>query len=293
MPSRNAWNSEISRDGARHDCQALLSRRGSRLQVVCLGPVAERGNAWESAHHTIDSVINRVQTRSLEEAPERTELGGEEAIRYVIGERNGRRLHEWKLAREGWSFAVGILVQPDDRAALSLGQQALATWQWQSEVVVADAAPSNQPVAELNITRTVPAPPGDVWNVLRTLEGQAALQGPLVKAFKVPRRPDDLGDRYAFVKQRKGYRRTSFLEVIEEHPPVRLVMSDPYGRYEHLRMIFELTPLPLRGETNVTLTLQYAASIDRQDALRQRGVAEQFVEQVLIRLKAINERSGA
>src|SRR4051812_13157678 len=114
LPSRNAWNSEISRDGARNDCQAILSRRGSLLLVVCLGPVSERRNPWESAHYSIDAVVNRVQTRSLEGAPERTKLAGEDAVKYVIGERNGRRQHEWKLARNGWLYAAGILVQPGD-----------------------------------------------------------------------------------------------------------------------------------------------------------------------------------
>src|SRR3954471_5128205 len=74
LPSRNAWNGEITPDGARHDCQVILSRRCSLLLVVCLGPVSERGDAWASANFSIDAIVTRLRTRSLESPPERTTL---------------------------------------------------------------------------------------------------------------------------------------------------------------------------------------------------------------------------
>jgi hypothetical protein len=55
-------------------------------------------------------------------------------------------------------------------------------------------------------------------------------------------------------------------------------------------MIFELTSLPLRGETNVTTTVQYAVSSDEGEALRQRSAAERLVEETLRRLQAMKEQ---
>lgn len=289
VPSLNAWNGEISRDGARHDCQVFVSRRGGRLLIVCLGRVSDRGDPWSSADRTIDSV-SRLRTRSGVLPPEASAIAGLPAVKYAIGQSNGNTQYEWKFDYQGWLYVAGIVVRPDDEDGLQLGERALSTWQWQSEVAVDPMPPAEAaPIGRLHFTRTIRATPATVWTVLRTLEGQAAMRAPLVDAFVVPRRPSDLGDRFAFVKVKDGCRRTSLVEVLEEVSLQRLATWDPHGPDHNFRIIFELQPLPLRDETNVTATVHYSVSSDPAAALRQRGAADRAVQAALHRLRTTAE----
>jgi uncharacterized protein YndB with AHSA1/START domain len=292
LPSRNAWNSEISRDGARHDCQALLTRRGSLLLVVCLGRVSDRGDPWVSAYHAIDS-SSRMRTRSGVLAPEADAVAGLPAVKYALGQRNGETLYEWKFDQEGWLYAVGILMRPGDAAALEIGRRALSMWRWQSEVVVTEPIlPTPKTAGALHFTRTINASPEVVWTVLRTLEGQAALRAPVADAFVVAQRAHDLGERFAFVSEHERCRRTTLVEVLEESPLQHLVTWNPHNRDENFRLAFQLRPLPLRGETSVTVTVQYSVSDDHKAALRQRIAADRVVVGILHRLKTIAERAA-
>ena len=288
VPSRNAWNSEISRDGARHDCQAFLTRHGSLLLVVCLGRVTERGDPWSSAYRTIDE-MSRMRTRRGVLPPQDANVAGMPAVKYAFGQGNGQTQYEWKFDHDGWLFVAGIIVRPNDDEALAVGERALSTWQWQSEVTVEASIDSTKAIGALNFTRTIRAVPEVVRQVLRTLEGQAAMRAPLVDAFVVPRRPADLGERFAFVKIANGCRRTTLLELLDVTPGQSLVTWNPLGQDENFRIRYELQPLPLRGETNVTVTVQYSVSPDAAAASRQRAAADRAVRGTLERLQSTAE----
>ncbi len=126
-PSRSAYAPAMSEVcGSRRDLAVMLGPRGSGLLVVCLGLVAERGDPWETAWHTPP-----MSGLEILQSPVLTRMAGEDAVFYRVGMASGAVLHEWKLDRDGWLFAIGIQQSPrDDPAATLLGLRALDTFRW-------------------------------------------------------------------------------------------------------------------------------------------------------------------
>jgi len=291
LPSLNAYDSGISRDGARHDCQAFLTRKGSLLLVVCLGRVSDRSDAWSSARHTIEAVT-RIRTRSCVVSPEASDVAGMPAVHYALAQRNGETLYEWKFERDGWLYAAGILARPRDKKALAAGRLALNTWQWQSEVSTEPEPEIEKSVGLVLLTRTIDATPDHVWARLRTLEGQAALRRGLIDSFVVPPLSTDAGERFAFVYQQKNCRRTRLLEILSEEPLKQLVVWDPHTPDRHMRITYDLQDLPLRRHTNVTLSVQYSVAADASAAAAQRATANRTIDETLHRLQASAEQAA-
>jgi hypothetical protein len=116
-------------DGNRDDLTVLLSRRGSWLKAVCLGPVAERGAPPEVIRDIVRD-FDRCGFPLTSEI-EQDVIAGEPATRARFMLPFGA-LIERHVARDEWLYAIGVGVRRgDDEAAVAdLARRVLETWRW-------------------------------------------------------------------------------------------------------------------------------------------------------------------
>ncbi|MEO6714235.1 MAG: hypothetical protein ABIM89_12505 [Mycobacteriales bacterium] len=128
-PSESRYIGVINSDASRSDCAVRLGP-GSRLLVVCFGPVAARGTAADSAAYSIEAMQRRGAAKCTI-PPTPTKFAGLPATTYTLHLRGGRILHELKFEHNGWLYGVGILTREEHSAAAREQAGAiLRTWQW-------------------------------------------------------------------------------------------------------------------------------------------------------------------
>lgn len=285
-PSLNEYASQIAIDGSRYDVSSLLSRRGSRVRVVCLGRSQDRGSPLESARYTGLQWQNRRIGRFIEE-PAASHMAGCDAITYVLERNNGETLREWKFVREGWLFVAGILRKPTDRRRVeSLALESLATWDWvpgtERTIVRQRTFDSTTEVAEITDSMVTAAPQTTVWALIRNVQYNAVIHQNVVDAFHVPGTPEGIGEEQAVVLQFPGYRYTHTSVIVEEIPLHRIVTrtrgdGDPFGQQIYL--------LESDGDgTRLTVTMKYSVALTPDAATKQatvtRGAVHDYVTRV-------------
>jgi hypothetical protein len=115
----------VGPDGSRNDFMVVVGARGSTLAAVCLGTVENRGDPYET------SVAVQDKWEFPCSAVVEDEVAGLPAYRYRLTI-NEKSLTEWKFAREGWLYAVGLLCTRDDDELDMAGRsrRILDSWRW-------------------------------------------------------------------------------------------------------------------------------------------------------------------
>jgi hypothetical protein len=130
-PTTSFYSPRLTPDGAREDFRVLLDRAGTTLASVCLGPVAERGDAEDSALRTLGRF--NVAVASVRDRLTGDTVAGLPALRYQINFRSGV-LTEWKFSHRGWLFVAGVLERGGDvDGGIAAAREVLSTWEWVTE----------------------------------------------------------------------------------------------------------------------------------------------------------------
>jgi len=127
-PSLPFFRPTMAACGSRNDLVVALGPR-TRLTVVCLGRIADRGDPWTASKFTIGEVAKL--GIPCVAGPSLTMMAGEHAVSYGLLLASGALVTEWKFHHAGWLYVVGIRRRPgDDPAASALGAAVLETWRW-------------------------------------------------------------------------------------------------------------------------------------------------------------------
>jgi hypothetical protein len=124
-PSRSIYPPTMARDDSRCDFRVVIGERGSTFAAVCLGTVADRGDPYAT------SVSVKDKWEFPCSAVVEDEVAGLPAYRYRLSI-NEKSLTEWKFAREGWLYVVGMLcTRGDDELDMAgRSRRVLDSWRW-------------------------------------------------------------------------------------------------------------------------------------------------------------------
>ncbi|GAB3547482.1 hypothetical protein GCM10027404_09650 [Arthrobacter tumbae] len=129
------------------------------------------------------------------------------------------------------------------------------------------------------------ATPGEVWALIKPAETATLLDPHVVKAFRVPGTPDDVGEMQGYISHRDGREQVHLVEVVEEVPKrwalIRIV-GDPD---EAARTGYRLTEIPggTRLEQLLSVTVP-GTQVRAINQVRQQylAAAQAFLERIKV-----------
>jgi hypothetical protein len=125
--SRSMYPPTIATDGSRCDFRVVVGNGGSTFAAVCLGRLADRGDAWRAAEDWATGKGEFPASPVVED-----EAAGRPAFRYRVSLPSGKSLTEWQFEQGGWRFVAGLLCVPEDDELDMAGRsrQILSSWRW-------------------------------------------------------------------------------------------------------------------------------------------------------------------